>query len=123
MSLRDNDLYSVNKDASVREVIDMMKAHEVSQVPILDGTQIRGLVSEVDLLTALVNGGATEETPVDKVASTNFAILEPNNSAALLGELFTQGRTVIVQDAGQIQGVLTKIDLIDYISHRLRNAS
>ncbi|HIA04420.1 MAG TPA: pyridoxal-phosphate dependent enzyme [Myxococcales bacterium] len=123
MSRRKNNLYTVNKDASVREVIDMMKAHEVSQVPILDGTRIRGLVSEVDLLTALVNGGATEETPVDKVASTNFAILEPNNSAALLGELFTQGRTVIVQDAGQIQGVLTKIDLIDYISHRLTNAS
>jgi cystathionine beta-synthase len=123
MGQRNTPMYSVDQEATVRQVIDLMKAHEVSQIPVLEGSQIKGLVSEVDLLKAMVDGGITEDTLVSTIASTNFAILEPNNSAALLSELFSQGRTVIVQEAGQIQGVLTKIDLIDYISNQLRNSS
>ena len=115
-------VYSVAPAATVREVISMMKAHEVSQVPVLDGNRIAGIVSERNLLKALVEGGAKDDTLIGDVAGTEFAILEPSNSAALLGELFAQGKTVLVQDGGRVTGVLTKIDLIDYIARRLRGA-
>ena len=115
-------VYSVAPAAPVREVIAMMKAHEVSQVPVLDGNRIAGIVSERDLLHALALGGAKEDTLISEIAGAEFAILEPSNSAALLGELFAQGKTVLVQDGGRVTGVLTKIDLIDYIARRLRGA-
>jgi cystathionine beta-synthase len=96
-----------------------MKRHEISQLPVMDGNRLAGVVSELELLKALVSG-ADGNTPVDDFITSNFAILEPNNSTALLAELLAQDRTVIVQDAGSIVGVLTKIDLIDDMSERMR---
>ena len=121
MAHRPHNVVSVTSSATTIEVVALMKTHEVSQIPILDGDRITGLVTEVDLLKTLVDGGNKGDLPVSAVAGTDFAVLEPRNSAALLGEVLAQDKTVIVQDAGQVVGVLTKIDLIDFISHRMRS--
>ena len=115
-------VWSVSPSATVTDVIAMLKKHEVSQVPVVDGDRLMGVVSEKDLLNALIETGGSGETPVREFAGTDFAILEPRNSAALLSEVFAQGKTVMVQDGGQLAGILTKIDLIDYIARRLRGA-
>jgi cystathionine beta-synthase len=114
-------VWSVEPDSPIGDVVRMLKKHEVSQLPVLSSGRVEGVVSEIDLLSALVDGGGTEDTPVREFVSTNFALLEPTNSAALLSDLFARGRTVLVQDAGEITGIVTKIDLIDFIARRMRN--
>lgn len=114
------DVYSVAPNETISATVARMKSHEVSQLPVLEAGRVLGIVSEKDLLDALVYGKFAGDTPVGEVASTDFALLEPTNSAALLSELFAQGRTVLVQDKANLVGVLTKIDLIDFIARRMR---
>lgn len=121
MAQRPHKVVSITSSETIQAVVALMKTHEVSQIPILDGERITGLVTEVDLLKTLVDGSNSGDLPVSKVAGTDFAVLEPRNSAALLGEVLAQDKTVIVQDAGHVVGVLTKIDLIDFISQRMRS--
>lgn len=117
-------VFSVPPSATLREVIAVMKHQQVSQLPVIEeGGRLVGIVSEVDVLKALVDGKHRETAPASEVASTNFAILEPSNSAALLSDLFAKGLTVLVQDGGRFAGVLTKIDLIDFIAKRLRHSA
>ena len=113
-------VFSVAPTDTVTHVIAALKRHEVSQLPVVDGQRLAGLVSEVDLLNALVHQGVSGDTPVGELAGTDFAIVEPTNSAALLSDLFAQGKTVIVQDGAALVGILTKIDLIDFIAKRMR---
>ncbi len=113
-------LHAVEPGAKINQVIQLLKQQNVSQVPVVEGDRILGLVSELDLLKSLVEGGATQNSTVGESVGTDFAILEPTNSAALLSELFAQGKTVLVQEDGRLMGILTKIDLIDFIAGRLR---
>jgi cystathionine beta-synthase len=117
------ETYQVAPSTPVAEVVALMKQHEISQVPLIDDGRVVGMVSEVNLLQALVHEGASGDAEVGAFAGMDFAILEPSNSATLLSELFRQGKTVIVQENGKLIGVLTKIDLIDYIARRMRQSS
>ena len=117
---RDDVLVSVGPATTLQEVIAVLRKHEISQVPVLEDGRLVGLVSEKGLLTALVDGQVSSDTPVGEIASTDFAILEPSNSAALLSDLFAQGKTVIVQDGLRYTGVLTKIDFIEFVARRIR---
>ena len=122
MGGRNETLVSVGPATTLQEVIAVLRKHEISQVPVLESGRLIGLVSEKGLLKALVDGQFASETPVGEIASTDFAILEPSNSAALLSDLFAQGKTVIVQDGLRFTGVLTKIDFIEFVARRMRRA-
>ncbi len=116
-----HEIWSVEPSDTISDVVQLLRQREVSQVPVIgtDGT-LKGIVAEANLLHALVEGNVQGTTPVGEVASSDFAILEPSNSAAVLSELFARGKTVLVQSEGRFTGVLTKIDLIEFIARRLR---
>ncbi len=116
--------YTASPTATIGEVIALMKEHEVSQIPVIDeGGRLVGVATELALLKALVNAHVTQDVPVEKYAVVDFALVEPRNSAALLSALFARGKTVIVHDGARYTGIITNIDLIDFISRRSRRGA
>jgi cystathionine beta-synthase len=98
-------------------VIDRMKKHGISQLPVVDGGKLMGLVSEVKVLNALVNGDATMRSPVGALADIeDTATVERDTSLATLGQHFARGKVAVVLDDGALLGVLTKIDLIEHMA-------
>ena len=112
-------LYSAKPTDTVRDVISRFKKEGFSQVPVLDGQDVVGIVNERDLLDFLVGGG-DPGAPVETCVETNFAIVEPVNQVAMLAQFFTQDLTILVQDQGRVVGLVTKIDYIDFVSRNLR---
>ncbi len=106
------------------DVIRLLKEHDISQVPIVDdeGHYI-GVVTEMALLDHLLSGGhihAPDET-VEDVISTDVVLVGQETSLDALAEAFSASNVVIVVDnEGHVEGILTKIDLIDYLARRLR---
>lgn len=103
----------------VREVIGRMKRLGISQVPVLDGDKILGIVSERDLLNHLVHGGDAGDSIANLVES-EFAIVEPVNKVSLAGQLIAKDLTVLVVSDSRLVGVITKIDFIDFVSQTLK---
>jgi cystathionine beta-synthase len=103
-------------DATLRDVIAQMKATEISQIPVVDGGKLRGIVAEVDLLRAMVSGGKTAETPVSEVVEDDYSTVTPNTKIELLQGVLADAKVAIVEDGGEIMGIVTKIDLIDFLS-------
>jgi cystathionine beta-synthase len=101
---------------TVREVVSTMKAKGFSQVPVMDGGKIVGIVHESDVLTHLLAEGATPSDPIEKLIVTDFAIVEPTNGLGLISQFFNQKKVVLVMDRGALSGIVTKIDFIDYVS-------
>jgi cystathionine beta-synthase len=106
-------------DDRVREVIGRMKRLGISQVPVLDGDKILGIVSERDLLNHLVHGGDAGDT-IANLVEAEFAIVEPVNKVSLAGQLIAKDLTVLVVSDSRLIGVITKIDFIDFVSQNLK---
>ena len=109
-------LVTAKPTATLREVITQMKASEISQLPVVEGGRLHGIVAEVDLLRALVSGGKTFESPIAEVVEDDYATVTPNTKIELLQGVLADAKVAIVEDAGDITGIVTKIDLIDFLA-------
>lgn len=103
---------------TVKDVITTMKSKGISQLPVLDGERVIGLIEETDLLKHVLDQGDGGDS-IDSLVETNFAIVEPSNRIALIGQFFKQNKVVIVVDGGSLCGIITKIDFIDYVSRKI----
>jgi cystathionine beta-synthase len=110
---------TVDAADKVREVITKMKAHNISQVPVVRDGKVVGVVAEVDVLRHMVEAGHGPDDTVEKLAQADFATVTPATRIALVTELFGQGGILIVLEGQRIVGVVTKIDVIDYLAKRI----
>jgi cystathionine beta-synthase len=113
------EIYTAKSTDTVRDVISLLKRHGISQVPVLDGGTVAGIVNERDLLDHLLSG-KDADGPIEDCIETRFAIVELRNNVGLLSDFFSKDLTVLVLDAGKLIGVITKIDFIDFVSRAIR---
>jgi cystathionine beta-synthase len=102
--------------AKLREVIDQMKQLSISQLPVVDGGKMCGIVAEVDLLRALVSGGKTLDSAIAEVVEDDYATVTPNTKIELLQGVLADAKVAIVEDNDKVVGIVTKIDLIDFLA-------
>ncbi len=108
-------VYTASLGMTLQEVIKTMKEQGISQLPVVDGNRIAGIVSESTVLEHLLKKG-NHDDPIDTIVETNFAIVEPSNRLSIVGQFFKQNKVVLVEDKGKISGIITKIDFIDFVS-------
>lgn len=111
---------------TVGDVIALMKANDVSQLPVVgEQEQLLGLVSEVGLLTFLLNGGASS-TPIHEAAIVDASVPTLTMDTPIEAVMSIFGTTpvalvvenVVGTDHRRVVGILTKIDLLDFLSSR-----
>lgn len=115
-------LISVCVEDRIPDVIAILKEHDISQVPALnpDGS-LAGLVTEVDLLKHMLQNSHThshEETiaAIIQPAGSVFTTTTPLEAAL---PSIVEDHVVIVSEAERPVGILTKIDVLDFISQEL----
>jgi cystathionine beta-synthase len=115
---RSREVITVGEDTSVESAIRQMKTHGISQLPVLDGAgQLHGIIGEGDLLDYLISGGAMDHTIADLHAH-EVATVDPDMSLDELTAIFGRNQAAVVVEAGQVIGIVTKIDVIDFLANR-----
>ncbi len=112
-------LFTATPSTPVREVVSTMKKEGISQLPVLDGNRVVGVINESDVLTHILEHQGQAEGTIESLIEAQFAIVEPSNRVNLISHFITQGRTVVVMDQDKVAGIITKIDFIDYVSRVL----
>src|SRR5690554_26462 len=112
-------VYTTEKGATVAEVVGLMKTHGISQLPVIDGERIVGIVNESDVLNHLLSEGGKGDDAIDGLIESHFAIVEPTNRVSLIGQFFRQNKVVLVLEGKKLVGIITKIDFIDYVSRQI----
>ncbi len=118
LKTKSEEIITAQPGDRVRDVIARMKAHGISQLPVVDAGKVTGAVAEVDLLRYLVSGEHSLDSAVGVLAESDYATVSPRTSIENLQGLLNDARMAIVTDEGKIVGVVTKIDLIDYLARR-----
>ncbi len=102
--------------ASVREVIDTMKTEGISQIPIVEGKKLRGMVAEVELLRHLLSGGKTLDSSVEGLIGGDYATVTPETKIELLQGVFADAKVAVAVEKDELVGIVTKIDLIEFLA-------
>lgn len=114
------EVITADEQTSLGDAIRQMKTHGISQLPVLDVSGgLHGIVSEGDLLEYLLGGGTMEHTIADLHAH-EVATVAPETPLEELTGLFSRSHAAIVLDSGRVAGIVTKIDVIDFLATRGR---
>jgi len=115
-------LISAHLQDSLNEVIALMKQHDISQVPVIDAAgSLAGLVTEVDLLKHMLAGDHIH-TPQETIADITQPIEAVHPASTTLEEVLPavlEGYVVLVTEGSQPVGILTKIDILDFIAQEI----
>src|SRR5258708_27099169 len=125
-------LLTAHRDDKVGGVIERMKQYSISQLPVVrDGNHLVGLVTEVNLLKYLLESQGTDAAsqPIGEidVLDRSVATVKPETPLEALMSVFTTSPVAIVleqdEDTGDkddrhVAGILTKIDLLSYLTSR-----
>ena len=88
----------------------------------LDARDVR--VGEIDLLRHLVSGGQKAAgSTIASLVESDYATVTPDTKIELLQGVLADARAAIVVDRDDVVGIVTKIDLIDYLSKRNAEAA
>lgn len=117
LKARGGTVITVKRDELVRDAIAIMKKHGISQLPVLDDKGRHcGMVAELDMLNYLLEHEGALDTPLHELTESDYATVTPGTRIALLKNIFRDAKAVLVTDQDRLLGVLTKIDLIDYLA-------
>lgn len=97
-----------------------MKANDVSQLPVMEGDRIAGILDESDLLLAALDEPARlGGTPVRDVMATRLETVTPATPLGDLLPLFAAGLVPIVMDGERFVGLVTRIDVLGHLRRRM----
>jgi cystathionine beta-synthase len=116
-ALPPRELYTARPEETVAEACDRMKEHGVSQLPVVDGGRLVGMLAESDVLSRIVHGHAKLTDTVAEAMMRNPRTVHLDDDARALTQVFTDGFIgVVVNDESMFQGVITKLDLVDILT-------
>jgi len=96
-----------------------MKQYDVSQLPVVGDGGLVGMVSEVDLLSYLLEGGHGLDDPITPIVDPAPPVVTPDTPVDNLADAFLNANAAIVVDGGRLVGIVTKIDVIDHLARIL----
>ena len=112
---------SVEAAATVREAVDRMRTYDVSQMPVLEGGKLVGGVFEDELLQKLLADPSLNDAPVAKMMAEPFPLVDPGADLEQVYRLLQRGSpAVLVGTPEALAGIVTRIDVIEYLAERSR---
>jgi cystathionine beta-synthase len=114
----DNAVVSVTPDESLAIAYTRMRTYDVSQLPVLDGRRIVGLLDESDLLLAASHDAAAFQQPVARFMTSQLQTVSPQASLNSLIPILDAGRVAIVADELGFHGLITRVDVLNFLRRR-----
>ncbi|MEZ4400209.1 MAG: cystathionine beta-synthase [Kofleriaceae bacterium] len=120
-SMGQREVITVAADAKVGAATELFKQRGISQVPVLDQGKLAGILTESDVLHALVSGRVTADTIVAEVMVRKVSTVAMHASSSELPAIFERGEVALVVEGDrQVVALLTKMDLIEMLAARRR---
>lgn len=106
------DVKSVSPQCTMREVLALLRSMQISGTPVVDDGNLVGIISLDDLLRALTQQDL--EAPVSDYMSRKVISVSAYENVIKAIQTFTQakiGRLPVVDETGQLVGIITKGDV------------
>ncbi len=105
---------TIKPSTPLEQAYRSMKMYDISQIPILDGDELVGLLDEEDLLLHVYDTGGFEGHASD-IMSTDLRTVDSDESLDRVLLLLTRGLVVPIIHDNKFQGLVTKIDVLNHM--------
>ncbi|MCI4341916.1 MAG: pyridoxal-phosphate dependent enzyme [Thermoplasmata archaeon] len=111
-------LLSVDPTTVVRDALALLRHHGISQLPVLAGRENVGALSEEEILRAVLSDQTVLERTVSALLGPAFGEVDREDPVGELLRRLREERALLVRDrgSGELVGLLTRHDLLAYIS-------
>jgi cystathionine beta-synthase len=118
-------LVSVGAHEKVRQAIDTLQKHGISTAPVVreesaDVAQFVGSIRDRELLDRIFRDPDALQADVAEVMAPPIALVEWSDPIESAFAELEHGPAVLVAKSGQVLGVLTRSDLLEFLAHRRR---
>jgi cystathionine beta-synthase len=112
---------TARRTEKVEAVVKRMRDNDISQLPVVDDAgKVVGMIHEYDLLNFLVEGKHRLSEIVDPLVQPIQGVVGPDTPIGRLREIFNDDNVAVVKEGEKVTGILTKIDLIEFLGERLK---
>lgn len=116
LATKGSHVMTIHPSAKVGGLIEELSAHGIGAMVVSeDGATIAGIVSERDVVRALVRGNSALELPVASIMTTEVTCATPDNSVDELAALMTERRirhVPITDEHGMLTGLVSIGDVV-----------
>src|SRR5215208_4573852 len=106
-------IVSVAPGQTVRQALTLMSLHDVSQLPVMDGPNCVGSVTESSLTSRSLENTKLLDAVMSDVMDQPFPVVESGQPVDAVAKLLSKANpAVLVRDHGTIQGIVTRSDMM-----------
>jgi len=112
------DIISISEEASVLEAITTMAERSIGSLLVMDGDELRGIVTERDYARkVIVKGRSSKSTQVREIMTTDVCTTGPDQTVNVCMTTMTDKRIrhLPVVDNGKVVGLISIGDLVQAI--------
>jgi cystathionine beta-synthase len=110
---------SVGPHDTLLTAFGRFKINDVSQLPVLEGEKIVGIIDEYDVLRAVTRGESGFKDVVRKHMSTDLEILAPRDTLDQVIAILDRDHVPIIAEGDHFLGLITRIDLLNSLRRKL----
>jgi cystathionine beta-synthase len=112
-------IVSIAPSAGVRQALNLMALHDVSQLPVMDDGQCVGSVTEAALTQRGLETPALLEATVREVMDAPFPSVRSDEVIESAVKLLSKATpAVLVEEHGMVQGIVTRSDMLRFMMGR-----
>ena len=111
---------TVAPDDTLLIAYSRMKLYDVSQLPVLDGDKVAGIVDESDILLRVYEHEERFHEPIRTAMTGRIETVDANADLAALMPVFAKDHVALVMEDGRFLGVITRIDLLNHLRRRMK---
>ncbi len=113
-----HDTITVGPGEPLANAYGRMKLYDVSQLPVIADGRLVGIVDESDLLIAAAENSEAFNQPVHTAMVTELTEIDVAAPVADLMPIFNKDFVAIVMDGEQFLGLITRVDLLNYLRRK-----
>ena len=107
---------SIGPGASVRQALGLMALHDVSQLPVMEGSVCVGSIAESQLTTRSLADVKVLDRSVADVMDAPFPVVDADQPVEQVAKMLSKAnRAVLVKKHGAVQGIVTRFDVLDFL--------
>ncbi len=110
-------LVTISEDATVSDALELMKKYDIEQIPVMNGTDITGTITQSGLFRRLIENIDVKEHAIADVKEHALPVVEMDTPLERLSHFITKdnGAVLTKDDSGQCH-ILTKYDILNAFS-------
>jgi cystathionine beta-synthase len=114
-----HSVITVGPHDAIAAAYSKMKLYDISQIPVIENGKVKGIIDESDILLALEDLDANKfDDKVSQHMTAGLEVLHPQDNLSALVAVLKKGYTAIIMDEENFYGIITKIDLLNYLKRK-----